>query len=32
TTLAEGIKLAQIQLDNGGAQQKLDALITASNA
>jgi anthranilate phosphoribosyltransferase len=32
TTLAEGIKLAQIQIDNGGAQQKLDALITASNA
>lgn len=31
TTLAEGIHLAQIQIDNGAAQQKLDALIAASS-
>jgi len=29
--LAEGIKLAQTHIDNGSAQQKLDALITCSN-
>lgn len=32
TTLAEGIQLAQIQIDNGAAQQKLDALIASSNS
>jgi len=32
TTLAEGIQLAQTQIDNGAAQQKLDALIASSNA
>lgn len=29
--LAEGIKIAQVHIDNGNAQKKLDALITASN-
>ena len=29
--LADGIKLAQTHIDNGNAQQKLDALITCSN-
>lgn len=32
STLAEGIKLAQIQIDSGAAQQKLDALIASSNS
>ena len=32
TTLAEGIQLAQTQIDNGSAQQKLDALIASSNS
>jgi anthranilate phosphoribosyltransferase len=32
STLAEGVQLAQIQIDNGAAQQKLDALIASSNA
>jgi len=32
TTLADGIQLAQIQIDSGAAQQKLDALIASSNA
>lgn len=31
-SLAEGIKQAQIQIDNGNAQTKLDALIACSNS
>lgn len=31
-TLADGVTLAQTQLDNGNAQKKLDALITCSNS
>ncbi|MDO7597520.1 MAG: anthranilate phosphoribosyltransferase [Pseudomonadota bacterium] len=31
-TLAEGIQLAQTQIDNGAAQQKLATLITSSNS
>jgi anthranilate phosphoribosyltransferase len=31
-TLADGIKLAQMHIDNGNAQKKLDALITVSNS
>ncbi|MFT7413995.1 MAG: anthranilate phosphoribosyltransferase [Methylophagaceae bacterium] len=31
-TLAEGMQLAQTQIDNGAAQQKLDALIASSNS
>ncbi len=31
-TLADGIKIAQTHLDNGNAQKKLDALVTASNS
>ena len=31
TSLADGIKIAQEQIDNGNAQQKLDALIACSN-
>lgn len=32
TSLSEGIQLAQTQIDNGAAQQKLDALIACSNS
>jgi len=32
TTLAEGMLLAQTLIDNGAAQQKLDALIASSNS
>ncbi|MFW5450003.1 MAG: anthranilate phosphoribosyltransferase [Methylophagaceae bacterium] len=32
TSLADGIKQAQILIDNGQAQQKLDALVACSNA
>lgn len=32
TSLSEGIQLAQTQIDNGAAQQKLDALIVCSNS
>tara|TARA_R110002050_G_scaffold9504_1_gene32981 strand:- start:116694 stop:117707 length:1014 start_codon:yes stop_codon:yes gene_type:complete len=32
STLAEGIQLAQIQIDSGAAQQKFDALIASSNS
>ena len=31
TSLADGIKIAQEQIDNGNAQRKLDALIACSN-
>ncbi|PHS31487.1 MAG: anthranilate phosphoribosyltransferase [Methylophaga sp.] len=30
-SLAEGMKLAQVHIDNGNAQKKLDALVAASN-